>query len=113
MQLINAGEYTQFGRVFGSKIYLYIGGIFVLTAIGFWIQSYMVPENPEAKKDETPKTGEEAKTTAEIDKKEVKKDGDEKPDVNKTTSANTESQSNEKKEEAKNEDKKPEHTDKI
>jgi len=47
MILINKGEYSQFGRVFGPKIYGYIGGIFVLTGIGFWIQSYMVPENKE------------------------------------------------------------------
>ena len=46
MMLINKGEYTQFGRVFGPMIYLYIGGIFFMTAIGFWIQTYMVPEKP-------------------------------------------------------------------
>jgi hypothetical protein len=54
MLLINNGEYTQFGRVFGPKIYAYIGGIFALTAIGFWIQTYMVPTNPENTKKEEP-----------------------------------------------------------
>ena len=50
MLLINKKEYTQFGRVFGPKIYLYIGGIFFITAIGFWIQTYMVPEKKETDK---------------------------------------------------------------
>lgn len=49
MLLINKGEYTQFGRVFGPKIYAYIGGIFALTGIGFWIQTYMVPQKEEEK----------------------------------------------------------------
>jgi len=43
MMLINKGEFAQFGRVFGPKIYLYIGLIFLFTAIGFWIQTYMIP----------------------------------------------------------------------
>jgi hypothetical protein len=71
MLLLNKGEYTQFGRVFGPKIYLYIGGIFFLTAIGFWIQSCMVPPaTPEEKKEEkkddanTEKKDEPVKTTA-------------------------------------------------
>ena len=44
MTLINKGEYDQFGRVFGPMIYVYIGGIFIMTGIGFFIQSFMVPE---------------------------------------------------------------------
>jgi len=60
MLLINKGEYSQFGRVFGPKIFAYIGGIFAMTAIGFWIQSYMVPENTEAKKEEGEKKNEES-----------------------------------------------------
>ena len=44
MMLINKGEYSQFGRVFGPMIYMYIGGISFLTAIGFWIQTYMMPQ---------------------------------------------------------------------
>ena len=58
MLLINKGEYSQFGRVFGPKIYLYIGGIFLSTLIGFWIQSYMVPAAPEEKKAEEKKAEE-------------------------------------------------------
>jgi hypothetical protein len=54
MLLINKGEYTQFGKVFGPKIYAYIGGIFVLTAIGFWIQTYMVPAKKEEEKPADP-----------------------------------------------------------
>ena len=46
MTLINKGEYEQFGRVFGPMIFMYIGGIFLLTGLGFIIQSYMVPEKP-------------------------------------------------------------------
>lgn len=51
MILLNKKEYTQFGRVFGPKIYLYIGGIFGIAFFGFIIQSCMVPENkPEPEK---------------------------------------------------------------
>jgi hypothetical protein len=111
MQLINNGEYTQFGRVFGPKIYAYIGGIFLLTGIGFWIQSTMVPKNPE----------EEVKKTEEVkveEKKEEKKEEiiptkpEEKPLSEETTTklntALTEALAD-KKEELKHEDKKEEH----
>jgi hypothetical protein len=54
MLLINKGEYSQFGRVFGPKIYMYIGGIFFMTGIGFWIQSYMVPTKEEQKEAPVP-----------------------------------------------------------
>jgi hypothetical protein len=68
MMLINNGEYTQFGRIFGPKIYAYIGGIFVLTAIGFWIQSYCVPKEEEKveenKEATTEKKEENVKTTS-------------------------------------------------
>ena len=74
MQLINAGEYTQFGRVFGPKINLYIGGIFFLTAIGFWIQSYMVPA-PEDDKNDAVKSDDTKKNEDKIgDNKDVTKD---------------------------------------
>ena len=43
MLLLNKGEYLQFGRVFGPMIFVYVGGIFFLTSIGFCIQSFMVP----------------------------------------------------------------------
>jgi len=55
MMLIQKGEYTQFGRVFGPMIYLYIGGIFLLTLIGFWTQSLFVGDSPK-------KGGEEGKS---------------------------------------------------
>jgi len=83
MMLINHGEYSQFGRVFGSKVYAYIGGIFALTAIGYLIQSFCVPKNPENDK---PKDGDDKKE----DKKEEeqpltseKKDDNEKKDEKK------------------------------
>jgi Domain of unknown function (DUF4203) len=53
MLLVNKKEYTQFGRVFGPKIYAYIGGIFFLTIIGVWIQSAWIPAKTE-KKDDKP-----------------------------------------------------------
>jgi len=49
MTLLNKKEYAQFGRVFGSKIYLYIGLILLFTAIGMSSQSYFVQ-----KKDDKP-----------------------------------------------------------
>jgi hypothetical protein len=48
MLLVNKKEYTQFGRVFGPKIYAYIGGIFLLTIIGIWIQSAWISSAPAA-----------------------------------------------------------------
>jgi hypothetical protein len=74
MMLINNGEYSQFGRVFGPKIYLYIGGIFVMTAIGFWIQTYMIPAKP-------------ATEEKLAEKKEEEKTAEKKDDPIKTTSA--------------------------
>lgn len=57
MLLVNKKEYTQFGRVFGPKIYAYIGGIFLLTLLGVWVQSAWIPATPanqDGKKDEKP-----------------------------------------------------------
>ena len=105
MKLINAGEYTQFGRVFGPMIYMYIGGIFALSAIGFWIQTNMIPENPanvkkeEVKAEDTTKTAEENKG----DKAEIKKEDGEIKETK------THTEVTEKKEEVKNEDKKTEN----
>jgi len=45
MLLIQKKEYTQFGRVFGPMIYLYVGGILLLTIIGFWTQSLFVDDS--------------------------------------------------------------------
>jgi len=77
MTLLNKREYGQFGRVFGSKIYLYIGLILLFTLIGMSSQSYFVAtksndkpaqadggdqknnENPDAGKDNKPQTNEE------------------------------------------------------
>jgi len=43
MKLINAGEYSQFGRVYGKYIYLYMFGILFSTGVGFLIQYLIMP----------------------------------------------------------------------
>jgi len=77
MMLINHGEFQQFGRVFGSKIYLYIGLIFVFTAIGFGIQSFFIP----SKDDEKPVVVEKEKTEETTTIIEKKPDGKEEVKV--------------------------------
>ncbi len=47
MTLLNKKEFSQFGRVFGPKMYLYIGGIFAITFLGFLMQLCCVPEKKE------------------------------------------------------------------
>ena len=46
MKLINLREYTQFGRVFGPLIYMYIGGIFVITIVGCMVQIQIKKKHP-------------------------------------------------------------------
>ena len=44
MKLINAGEYSQFGRVYGKHMYTYMSGILISTVLGFLIQSIIMPK---------------------------------------------------------------------
>ena len=46
MKLINMREYSQFGRVFGPLIYMYIGGIILMTFVGCMIQFQIKQNNP-------------------------------------------------------------------
>lgn len=46
MKLINMREYSQFGRVFGPLIYMYIGGIILMTVVGCMIQIQIKDNNP-------------------------------------------------------------------
>jgi hypothetical protein len=45
MKLINMREYSQFGRVFGPLIYMYIGGIVLMTFVGCMIQIQIKDNN--------------------------------------------------------------------
>jgi len=65
MKLISMKEYSQFGRVFGPKIYLYIGGIFALTAIGMITQSLFIKPK-EDDKTKQPATNEGGDNNANI-----------------------------------------------
>jgi len=64
MKLINMKEYSQFGRVFGPKIYLYIGGIFALCAVGMVIQSMCLPKQEEKKPEAQTNEGGDNKNNA-------------------------------------------------
>ena len=46
MKLINMREYSQFGRVFGPLIYMYVGGILLMTFIGCMIQVQIKHNHP-------------------------------------------------------------------
>jgi len=70
MKLLNHGEYSQFGRVYGSHIYVYMFGIFAMTGVGVLIQSFLIPKEfaegkgekkEEEKKQEDQKKEEEKK----------------------------------------------------
>lgn len=53
MKLINMKEYAQFGRVFGPLIYMYIGGIFLMTFVGCLIQFQIKQTNKNEEQIET------------------------------------------------------------
>jgi len=81
MTLLNKREYAQFGRVFGSKIYLYIGLILLFTAIGMSSQSYFVQ-----KKEDKPPAQEGGGTDKTNDNPDSGKDKPQNEDPKPTTS---------------------------
>ena len=81
MKLINSGEYTQFGRVYGKHIYIYMFGIFFATGVGFLIQSFLMPKEEaspqqsasgDEKSNNTEKKENQTTTNAPTEKKEEK-----------------------------------------
>ena len=94
MKLINMREYTQFGRVFGPLIYMYIGGIFVITFVGCMVQFQIKQKHPnetEKEKKKENETKENHNTNCNLpieDEKNVKKEQQIPEDV-KTPTTNT------------------------
>ena len=63
MKLLNHGEYTQFGRVYGSHIYAYMSAILLTAAVGILIQIYLMPVQQEIASNSEDKTGKDEKNS--------------------------------------------------